>query len=82
MSSQYLRTYFSERNLANDIITIEHNGNTHIIEGHAIIDMVLQAPVREQNQIANVIRKIEWTNPSAIGGFIVHLADCYIKTNF
>ena len=82
MSQSYLRTYFAERNLANDIITVEHKGNTHIIEGHAIIDMILQAPAHEQAQIANTIRKIEWTAPSAINGFIVHLANCYIETNF
>lgn len=88
MSRQYLRTYFEERNLAERIITVDFvyaddRSAIHMIESSAVIDMVLNvAPAKEQEQIATMIRKIEWSNPSAIHGFIDHLARCYVDLNF
>ena len=87
MSSQYLRTYFAERNLTNRLIhiTIEsndhHDGDIHMIDSDEVIRMIVDvAPANEQEQIATMIRKIEWSNPSAIHGFIDHLAECFCKT--
>jgi hypothetical protein len=83
MSSQYLRRYFEERNLPERIITVNDRSAIHMIESSAVIDMVLNvAPAKEQEQIATMIRKIEWSNPSAIHGFIDHLARCYVDLNF
>ena len=89
MSSQYLRTYFNERNLPERIITVNFvydfgdRSAIHMIESSAVIDMVLNvAPAKEQENIANMIRKIEFSNPNAIHGFIDHLAYCYVDMNF
>ena len=82
MSNQYLRTYFSERNLPNRVIEVQESApfRLHFIESKDIIRMALSAPAKEQEHIATMIRKIEWENPSAIHGFIDHLARCYIAT--
>tara|TARA_R110000803_G_scaffold107958_9_gene176206 strand:- start:2416 stop:2880 length:465 start_codon:yes stop_codon:yes gene_type:complete len=89
MSSQYLRTYFAERNLTDRVIKIDFvydfgdRSAIHFIELADVINMVINvAPANEQEQIANMIRKIEFSNPSAIHGFIDHLAYCYVDRNF
>lgn len=89
MSRQYLSTYFAERNLSDRVIKINFvydfgdRSAIHMIESSDVIDMVLNvAPAKEQEQIATMIRKIEWSNPSAIHGFIDHLAYCYVDLNF
>ena len=82
MSAQtYLRTYFSERNLPNRLIQVNTADNLHMIDSDEVIRMVVDvAPANEQIQIASMIQKIEWSNPSAIHGFVDHLAQCFCQT--
>ena len=85
MSAQkYLTTYFSERDLPNRMIEVQESApfKLHIIDVETVIRLIMTSPAREQEQVASMIRKIEWENPSAIHGFIDHLARCYIATHF
>ena len=85
----YLTRYFAERNLNPDrIITVEHTGITESMEQHTFTHMIdvgevirlsiEVAKASEQQDIVNMIRKIEFYDPSSIHGFIDHLAYCYV----
>lgn len=82
MTSQYLRTYFAERDLPNVTYEVDHNDFLHILTTESVIEAIMAAPAREQAAIADTIRRIEVFNPAEIHGFMGHLATCLVRTQF
>ena len=82
MSQQYLKRYFSERDLPDRLIEVEANGITHLIWSKEVERLVCEVAGRaEQSMVAEKIRQIEFHNPNAIHGFIDHLAKCFCEQN-
>ncbi len=77
--SQYLKTFFTEKNLplANWELQAE-NGTVHLISNEVVIESILAAGRDEQTQIANVIRKIDFQNGD-VNHFLKHLAGALIN---
>ena len=71
---RYLITFFEEKDLAHKSWDIEVNGLTHFITNEAVIENILLAASEgEQEQIAGIIRKIDFLNGD-INHFLAHLA--------
>lgn len=69
----YLKKYFEEKDLKEEQFEIEHEGQTHFISTEVVKEAILNAPLNEQKQIANTIRKIDFKNGD-INDFLKHLA--------
>lgn len=75
----YLKTFFAEKNLPLVNWEIEDNtGTTHFISNEVVIEHIAIAPVAEQQNIANVIRKIDFANGD-VNHFLNHLAGALIN---
>jgi hypothetical protein len=63
--TKYLKRFFEEKSLPNKQFEIEDkNGNLHIFDNLALIENILHAPLNEKEQIAQVLRKIDFKNGS------------------
>lgn len=76
---KWLKTYFEEKEIPFNVLTIEVNGETHLINTEVVIDLILQAPEHEAQTIAPMIRKIDFHNGDLVP-FLAHLAKCFIHT--
>lgn len=77
-----LKTYFEEKNLPFEEWNFDINGNVHFISNEFIIDVILNATPRfEQEEIWSVIRRIDFKNGN-VNHFLRHLAEGYIKNNY
>ena len=75
----YLKTFFKEKQLS-DVSweLINDAGKTHLIGNAVVIEHIGQTSVKEQNQIADVIRKIDSANDD-VNDFLRHLAGALIN---
>lgn len=76
---KWLETYFEEKEVPFDVLTVTVDSETHLISTETIIDLILQTPENEAAQIAPMIRKIDFHNGDLVP-FLKHLAVCFIKT--
>lgn len=76
---KYLKTFFDEKNLPLQNWELEDNeGTIHWISNEVVIEHIFAAPRSEQEQIANVIRKIDFMNGD-VNHFLRHLAGALIN---
>ena len=76
---QYLETFFKEKQLP-DVSweLVSDSGKTHLIGNAVVIEHIRITSVEEQNQIAGVIRKIDFANGD-VNDFLKHLAGALIN---
>lgn len=77
---KYLQTFFKEKDLGYKLFEVEdQNGTVHLIDSETVIDIILnQTPREEQEQIGNVIRRIDFANGDVLH-FLEHLAAGLVK---
>lgn len=74
MSQRYLEIFFEEKNLPFQAWEITApDGTIHLIDTEVVKEAIFNAPQHEQQQIANVIRSIDFANGS-VNDFMHHLA--------
>lgn len=79
MSKRYLKTFFEEKNLPTESWTLTSSkGVVHIIDTDVVKEHIFIAPVKEQEQIANVIRQIDFKNGD-VNHFLKHLAQAIVE---
>lgn len=76
---QYLETFFEEKQLPDVSWELVNDaGKTHLIGNAVVIEHIEQTSVEEQNQIADVIRKIDFSDGD-VNDFLKHLAGALIN---
>lgn len=80
-TAKYLELFFEEKEIKFEAWEIEHNGNIHFIDNEYVIEAIKAAPAREQDQIANTLRKIDFANGN-VNHFLKFLAEALIKTQY
>lgn len=71
---EYLKTFFEEKQLPHQSWEIQdQNGTSHYIDSDVVIEALMNAPAQEQEQAANIIRKIDFMNGD-VNHFLKHLA--------
>lgn len=79
---KWLRTFIEEKGLdLHESFDITHNGQFHIMELGALIDIIVKSSKAEQKQIKNTIVMIDFKNGDVMHYFNF-LAEAYIKTNY
>ena len=73
-TENYLRTFFEEKQIAFTAFEItDKHQTTHFIDTEVVIEFILSAPQHEQEQIASILRKIDFKNGSVLH-FLKYLA--------
>lgn len=79
---RWIRLFFEEKGIdLHHMITVEHEGNTHILSLDFIIEACIVASKQEQRQIKDTIVKIDFMNGNVLH-FMDHLANAYVRTNY
>jgi len=76
--TQYLETFFQEKQLPEVNWELTGPSGTNFISNEVVIEHILSAPLYEQKQIAQIIRKIDFANGD-VNHFLHHLAGALIK---
>ena len=76
---RYLTTFFKERELP----TVQweltsSDGTAHWITNEVVVEHIMAAPRHEQDQIADVIRQIDFANGD-VNHFLKHLAGSLVE---
>lgn len=79
-AQEYLQRFFEEKELEEKVYAVEHGRNLHFIESGIVIDLIMESHPIEQEQIANVLRIIDFHNGD-VHHFLNHLAKGFIKTH-
>lgn len=70
----YLQTFFEEKQIAFTAFEIkDKNHTTHFINTDVVIEFIMASPQHEQEQIASILRKIDFKNGSVLH-FLKYLA--------
>lgn len=78
-STAYLRTFFAEKDLDQQVYEIDAPGGTlNIIESEAVIERILMTRGEEADAIAAIIRKIDFMNGD-VHHFLRHLAGSMVR---
>jgi hypothetical protein len=73
-TARYLQLFFQEKDLGELVYeVIAPNGTAHMIPTSVVIERIQAAPAGEQDQIAGIIRKIDFANGD-LHHFLRHLA--------
>lgn len=73
-SATYITRFFAEKNLDERTYSVTApNGTAHLIPTGCVIEAIHTAPVKEQDQIASVLRQLDFRNGD-IHHFLNHLA--------
>lgn len=74
-----MKRFFEEKEIAFKLYEIEDkNGFTHIFDTTVLIDRMLNTSIKEQQQIAKILRKIDFKNGS-VQHFLNYLAQAMVK---
>lgn len=77
-AKRYLTAFFNEKEIENkDYSITDSNGFLHIFDNDTLIDRILNTSSKEQEQIAIIIRKIDFVNGS-IQHFLNYLAEAMV----
>jgi hypothetical protein len=77
----FFSRYFEEKEIPYIQFEVKTGGLTHFIDTEQIIQQIKNANREEQNQIAEVLMKIDRKNGDVVD-FLKHLAEGWIKTNY
>ncbi|MBT2728405.1 hypothetical protein J7E63_15860 [Bacillus sp. ISL-75] len=80
-TAKYLELFFDEKEIQYEAFEIDHNGNIHLIDTDVVIEAIKNAPAREQDQVANTLRKIDFANGN-VNHFLKFLAEQFVKTQY
>lgn len=80
-TATYLELFFEEKEIKFEAWEINHNGMLHLIDTDVVIEAIKNAPAREQDQIANTLRKIDFVNGN-VNHFLKFLAEQFIQTQY
>lgn len=73
-TATFLKTFFEEKNLPEVTFEVDSpNGTPNFIPNNVVIEHILAAGPYEQQQIANILRKIDFANGD-VNHFLKHLA--------
>lgn len=76
---QYLETFFKEKKLPHvSWELVDDAGVTHFIDSDVVLEHIEKTSDREQNGIADVIRRIDFKNGD-VNDFLKHLAGAIIN---
>jgi hypothetical protein len=74
-----LKRFFEEKEIAYELFEIEAAGTMHFIDTDAVIDLIFQSSIEEQQQIATILRQIDFKNGN-VNHFLKHLATGFIMS--
>lgn len=77
-TKKYLQTFFEEKQLPHEEWELQGPSGTNFISSEVVIEHIMIAPLHEQTQIANTIRKIDFMNGN-VNHFLKHLAGALVK---
>lgn len=81
MTREYLQRFFEKKQIENVQYEIEDSeGFVHLFDNEVLIDRIMNTCESEQNQIANVLRQIDFRNGS-VQHFLNYLAHTLINQN-
>ena len=80
-TQKYFELFFEEKEINYEMYEIEHEGEMHLIDTDFVIECIKEAPAREQEQIANTLRKIDFANGN-VNHFLKFLAEAFVKTQY
>jgi hypothetical protein len=73
MAIKYIENFFEEKEIPEVMFEIEGASGINYIPNTVVIEHIKIAPTQEQQQIANVLRKIDFFNGD-VNDFLKHLA--------
>lgn len=73
MTIKYIENFFDEKEIPEMIFEVEGSSGINYIPNDVVIEHIKLAPTSEQQQIANVLRKIDFFNGD-VNHFLQHLA--------
>jgi len=77
----FFNRFFEEKDIPYTQFKVKTGKLTHFVDTEQIIQQIKNANKDEQNQVAEVLMKIDRQNGDIID-FLKHLAEGYIKTNY
>ena len=77
----YFRKLIEEKGLEDEIIEVDHNNTTHLIEMTVLIELMEKASPKEKKFIHDTLFRIDFLNGD-IMHFLNHLAKSYVIENF
>ena len=77
----FFRKMSEEKDLLNEVITVEHNGFQHIVEVSFLLEVIENASESEKEQIKNTFSLIDFKNGKLMH-YLKFLADAYISNNY
>ena len=80
-TQEYLQKFFEEKALEEKVYAVEYGRHLHFIETEIVINLIMEAHPLEQEQIANVLRIIDF-HDGDVHHFLNHLAEGFIKTHY
>jgi len=79
IATKYIQNFFDEKDLYfAEWELIDQTGTTNFISNEVVIENIKCANVKEQNKIAEVLRKIDFVNGD-VNDFLKHLAGALIN---
>jgi hypothetical protein len=81
MTNKFIKVFFEEKQLSEQVYEINHGGMIHFIETGFVIDLIKRSSKDEQKKIEMILRKIDFVNGD-VHHFLQHLATGYIHTNY
>lgn len=73
-TQKYLETFFEEKNVPSESWSVvDADCLVHVFSSEVVIEAILGAPDHEQEQIADILRKIDFHNGD-VNHFLKHLS--------
>lgn len=73
MAIKYIENFFEEKEIPEATFEVDGPSGINYIPNTVVIEHIKIAPTQEQQQIANILRKIEFCNGD-VNDFLKHLA--------
>ena len=77
----FFRKMIEEKDLLNEVISVEHDKIQHIVEVSFLLEVIENASEREKEQIKNTFSIIDFKNGNLMH-YLKFLAEAYISNNY
>lgn len=77
----FFRRMIEEKELLDEVISIEHNGYQHIVEVAYLLELIESTNEKDREHIKNTFSIIDFRNGNLMH-YLKFLANAYISTNF
>ncbi len=81
MLATFFRKMIDEKELLNEVISIEHDGILHFVEVTLLLEVIENASEKEKEQIKNTFSIIDFKNGNLMH-YLKFLAEAYISNNY